>query len=103
MLNRALRAGVTCVSLVPLMLALAASSTLTGCGQSQESAHSDRRSIPTEYVQGSFVVATDVTTSDSQLAKSAKDAGDALGCSLKKPERINWGAQDSDSGAALSA
>ncbi len=75
---------------------------LAACGKGQNPDKSSRRTLPTNYVEGSFVVTADVTTSETQLAQAAAAAGDALGCSVAKPDRINWGDQSLDASGVLS-
>jgi subtilisin family serine protease len=70
------------------------------CAKAPE--HSGKRSIPDRYVEGSFVVAADVTTSEERIKQLSSDVASALGCKAKEPTRINWGDTSEDGIGALS-
>src|SRR5262249_17070358 len=67
-------------------------SLLGACSQTRPQVTS-HRSIPTQYVQGSFVIQTAGERSDQDVQKPATDAGQALGCQANAPTRINWSAE----------
>ena len=66
---------------------------IAGCGLEKQK-KSSHRTIPSEYVEGSFVI--EAASDDSnKLAAAGRDVGAALGCKSNDPERINWGSKTS--------
>lgn len=90
------------MSNAPKLIALGLMSVLAACSKSQNPDKSTRRTLPSNFVEGSFVVTADVTTSESQLKARAAAAGAARGCALANPDRINWGDEALDASGVLS-
>jgi subtilisin family serine protease len=66
----------------------------SGCAQS-DSGKASKRTVPTNYVQGSFVVTADSSTTADSLKSSSETVASELGCRVAAFDQINWGSSES--------
>ncbi len=67
---------------------------VSGCAES-DSGKSSKRTVPTNYVEGSFVVTADSSKSADSLKSSSETVAIELGCRVAAFDPINWGSSES--------
>jgi len=86
--NRSIR-GRKARNRVALSGVVGASLLVFGCGLDRTERKSER-SVPTEYVEGSFVVQATADLTEQALATNSTNVAQSLGCAANAPERVNW-------------
>jgi subtilisin family serine protease len=66
----------------------------SGCAQS-DSGKASKRTVPTNYVEGSFVVTANSDTGADSLKASSETVASELGCRVAAFDQINWGSSES--------
>jgi hypothetical protein len=74
----------------PTLVAMLLPGLFVACAKATPDTAS-KRSLPTRYVEGSFVVTVESTTAGSDVAQLSNDVGQELGCATKEPQKIDWG------------
>lgn len=75
-------------------LAIVLPAIFVGCAKSGPE-KTNNRTIPTNYVEGSFVVTADSSSDAEGLKSSSESVATELGCRVAAFDQINWGSEDS--------